>query len=371
MLLGSILAAVTFGASAQSWITNGLVAFYPFSGTPNDAVGSNHGTVVGAVLTTNRFGISNSAYRFDGASSRIEFASPPLTQVANWTLSAWINPASFSHTAVAVQMGFDNNNTGDGYGLGIESDASFFGAFSGVGFFSSGQTITNANRWYHVVMLRDTSMTKFFINGSQTLNTLSASPTTPTDFTIGSQNGVRFFDGLIDDVRIYNRALLPNEVSQLYDAESANGCTPHKAIAIATIVNGFVVGAGVIDTGCGYTNVPSVSFEGGGGSGATATATVDNGRVIAINVMSAGCCYTNPPKIVIDSPPSIPTISISVSKVKVIQNVTVGRNYVLESSFDLTAWTPTGPTFIAQSETVVTEFDSDATGRYFRIREVP
>jgi hypothetical protein len=57
--------------------------------------------------------------------------------------------------------------------------------------------------------------------------------------------------------------------------------------------------------------------------------------------------------------------------VKVTQYVVLGRNYVLESSFDLTNWTAVGPPFTASSETLVNEFDVDVTGRFFRIREVP
>ena len=38
---------------------------------------------------------------------------------------------------------------------------------------------------------------------------------------------------------------------------------------------------------------------------------------------------------------------------------------------DLIEWTATGPEFTAESETIVSEFDVDETGRYFRIRQVP
>ncbi len=43
------------------------------------------------------------------------------------------------------------------------------------------------------------------------------------------------------------------------------------------------------DFGCGYTNVPSVTIVGGGGSNATATATVSNGMVTAIQMLNSGC----------------------------------------------------------------------------------
>ncbi|MEO7298419.1 MAG: LamG domain-containing protein [Verrucomicrobiota bacterium] len=353
---------------AQTILTNGLVAYYPFNGNANDSIGTRHGTVIGAVLTTNRVGVASAAYNFNGSSSRIEFSSPPLTQVANWTLAAWVKPENFSGEAVVVQVGFDNANTGNGYGIGfLNSTPHSF--FSGVGFYSSGQSLSNLNQWYHLAMVRDSSTTRFFINGIQTANIFSTTPNAPTDFTIGSQNGVRYFDGSIDEVRIYNRALSASEVAQLHNENEF--CTPHIAKATATIVNGFVVGATVTDPSCGYSNAPMVTIQGGGGSGATATATVSGGSISAINITSAGCCYTNAPTIIIQSPTFVPTVGIAVSRVNVTQHVMLGRNYVLESSTDFITWTPTGPQFTAESEDITTEFVVAQTGRYFRLREVP
>jgi len=64
-------------------------------------------------------------------------------------------------------------------------------------------------------------------------------------------------------------------------------------------------------------------------------------------------------------------LEVGVKTVKVTQHVVLGRNYVLEASPDLVTWTATGPQFTAQDEMIVTEFDVDLTGRYFRIRQVP
>ncbi len=146
-------------------------------------------------------------------------------------------------------------------------------------------------------------------------------------------------------------------------------CTPHKATAVAQVVNGFVVGASVTDSGCGYTNTPMVVIRGGGGTNATATAVLTNGAVAAINMVNAGCCYTNTPQIIIASPPFVPELAISFSRVRVTQSVVLGRRYVLEASNDLITWSATGPPFTADSETIESEFDIAMTGRYFRLRE--
>ena len=148
-------------------------------------------------------------------------------------------------------------------------------------------------------------------------------------------------------------------------------CPPRRARATLQVVNGFVVGAMVVDSGCGYTNAPTVLIRGGDGNGATATATITDGRVASINISTTGCCYTGTPRIEIASPPFLPTLSVGVSRIRVTQNVVLGRKYVLESSTNMTHWLPTAPAFTAESETLQNEFDGEPGGRFFRIREVP
>lgn len=149
-------------------------------------------------------------------------------------------------------------------------------------------------------------------------------------------------------------------------------CIPHRASATARVDNGFVVDATIINGGCGYTNAPLIIIiVGGGGSGATAAATITNGVVSGITITDAGIGYTNAPKVLIASPPFMPWLEIGVSKVKVTQHVVLGKNYVLESSTDLTNWSQVGTQFTAQDEVITQEFDVDVTGRFFRIRQVP
>jgi hypothetical protein len=58
---------------SQSWITNGLVAYYPFDGNANDASGNgNNGTVYGATLTADRFGVQGKAMAFNGTNQHVQ-----------------------------------------------------------------------------------------------------------------------------------------------------------------------------------------------------------------------------------------------------------------------------------------------------------
>ena len=64
---------------------------------------------------------------------------------------------------------------------------------------------------------------------------------------------------------------------------------PAKATPI--VVNGFIVGATILDGGCGYTNPPAIDFSGQGGDGATAYAQIDNGTVTNVVITSTGSGY--------------------------------------------------------------------------------
>jgi hypothetical protein len=209
-----------------AFVKEGLVAYYPLHGNAHDASGNkNDGRVVGASPCKDRFGNGNSAFSFNGVDNYISFESAPLKQLDNWSLSAWINPATINQYAMVVCLGFDDGNTGDGFAFGMTKDNynagnHLTGVLGNVKWISSGYTFPSPNVWYHVVMLRTNGVVKFYVNGIQTTNTESSTPLAPTSFTIGSATRCRFFNGMIDDVRIYSRAFSDSEVQQLYNFET-------------------------------------------------------------------------------------------------------------------------------------------------------
>jgi hypothetical protein len=348
---------------------NGLVARYLLNGDAMDLVGTNHGTVVQATPTNDHFGRNLSAYQFNGANARIEFAAPPPIDASAWTIAAWVKPDTFNQAGLAVYIGRDNGAVSDGAGFGVAGAATLYGFTpTAGGFFSSGASFPAVGEWAHVAMTRSGGVIAFYLNGARTPNTSSVAVANPTDMTIGSQNGLRYFFGAVDDLRIYNRALSSNEIIVIYE-NNDGPCSPHAAKAVPTVFNGFVVDAEITDGGCGYTNAPNVRFVGGSGSNAVATASISNGIVAKINVMDAGCCYSAPPKIVIDSPPFLAAVSIRVSRLIVGQHVMIGRRYVLEGSSDLINWTDVGVPFTADTEEVETEVVA-GVHQFFRTREI-
>jgi hypothetical protein len=323
---------------AQSFLTNGLVAYYPFDGNVNDASGNGFNlTNYGATLCSDRFGNSNQAYSFNGTSSYIGSLVPPLSQVDNWTMTAWIKPGSTNQTlAFAVCVGYETGSAGDGYAMGISGGQGSGGAteqpgnylwsfFPGLGYISDSFAFSSTNQWYHVVMLRTNGTLMLYANGAFATNSVPVlspdqSIATPTAFAIGSGgSSARFFNGAINDVRIFNRALSASEVQELYTDEATPQCaTPYAATATATVSDGFVVSATVTDSGCGYSNTPLVQIVGGGGTGATATAVVTNGSVVGIMITDAGSGYVSAPTVLI-SPPA-QCVAHSATAIAVITN---------------------------------------------------
>ena len=79
----------------QDFLTNGLVAYYPFNGNANDKSGNgNHGLVQGATLTTDRHGVPGRAYYFDGVDDII-LATVPVLPIGGQprTVSIWAKAA--------------------------------------------------------------------------------------------------------------------------------------------------------------------------------------------------------------------------------------------------------------------------------------
>lgn len=225
--------ALTALVHAQSVPTDGLVAYYPFNGNANDASGNGHnGAVVGATLTTNRFGDANRAYSFNGT-AYIQCPDTGLPSGNNpRTVCLWMNIASYMGT---ITYPF-------GYGTTTPSSAFYATANSlyypkptiGLGMVNNvdtprwGEAITNV--WYFVAITYGNSTATLFINGD---NVGEAPRTFGTilngSFFIGGNNDASIasvtFSGKISDVRIYNRALSTSEVQQLYQYESQ----PHPA----------------------------------------------------------------------------------------------------------------------------------------------
>jgi hypothetical protein len=260
----------TLAAHAQSFLTNGLAAYYPFNGNANDASGNGiNGTVNGATLIPDRFGIANSAYSFNGTNNYISFATVPTTNVDDWTMTAWVQPASLPEFGIAVSIGYDDAVYGDGYSFGISGDpagtsgSQLFALYGGISWYEQGFNFTSTSQWYQVVILRSAGVLSSYVNGVLISTGIGITPRVPTAFRIGSNNGYNYFNGSIDDVRIYNRALSSTEVAQLYTYEGGRGVYPVSFILSSTnaVGNGPTSIVAVDVNGDGYLDLVSANLH--------------------------------------------------------------------------------------------------------------
>ncbi len=104
--------------NSQTFLTNGLVAYYPFNGNANDATGNgNNGTIYGGVTpTTDRFGNPNAAYTFDGSTGYIDIPQNSTLNglTTSVTLSAWIWQGAAIPNGYSI-MSKSNTKVGNGW----------------------------------------------------------------------------------------------------------------------------------------------------------------------------------------------------------------------------------------------------------------
>ena len=109
-VLSVIVMVCFFSGFAHAGINDGLVAYYPFNGNADDDSGNGkNGTVMGATLTTDRFGNANSAFSFDGVDDYIDIGSFPIN-FDYTTVSFWIKTTKgLNNLGVLTIGGLDKN----------------------------------------------------------------------------------------------------------------------------------------------------------------------------------------------------------------------------------------------------------------------
>ena len=254
----------------------GLVAFYPFNGNANDAVGTNNGIVFGATLASDRFGNTNQAYYFNGTNNYIQLpASAPVFGSEDFTISMWFNPLTYPDPAIQLQAAcFLISKGQNNFELATGSATSatgmhFLPRFASGNDWNTPASTYQTNVWQHVVAIYEpsTMMVQVYLNG------ISLALAGPANTPVGLDNstpaslglrtdGTLAFNGFIDEVRIYNRALSSNDVQQLYMLESGLPTItqqPQSLMLVAGATANFSVqalGMGTLSYQWFYTNAP-------------------------------------------------------------------------------------------------------------------
>ncbi len=203
----------------------GLVAAYSFdegSGTTvSDTSGNGaDGTLVGASWTNGKYG---KALSFNGTSSYVDLGNPASLQLTgSMTWSAWVYAAADPPDDGQIIAKSDDTN-----GWQFKSSPDTGPHTFGIAISENGtthtqrysNTVRSLNTWYYVAGVYNASARTLdiYVNGALDNGTLrgtvpSSQSTPNTNVTIGTRAGGFYFNGVIDEVRVYNRALSEGEI---------------------------------------------------------------------------------------------------------------------------------------------------------------
>jgi hypothetical protein len=228
--------------------TNGLVGWWPFNGNANDESGNgNNGTVNGATLTTDRFGNATKAYSFDGVSNHIRVSdnnSSSLDLVQDYTMSAWVNLIAHAYSPCVITKHLGNIDNLGTYTYLLSSQTANFPYYilqQATPHFDNLTATTEPssyqlNQWYYLSCTYNKSQQRLihYINGVavDSINVLYDIQNTSIDLLFGAcfvwdMNSLDYFwNGKLDDIGIWNRALTQQEITTLYNAVNcANNTT--------------------------------------------------------------------------------------------------------------------------------------------------
>lgn len=193
-------------------------------------------------------------------------------------------------------------------------------------------------------------------SSSQTLTVIPSG--TPPLFFQWRRNGTNLMDGPNIVGAATASLTLPSvtpDVAGAFDVEVRNAygsatsapvnlvVTLKPGLAVPIVSNGSIVGATLVDGGCGYATAPLISFTGSGGAGAMASASIFDGIITNIQIVSGGSGYSSNALLIID-PPVYPTVRITLGASNVLSlnagGLMAGMIYQLEAATDLFTWHP-------------------------------
>jgi hypothetical protein len=225
---------------------NGLVAEYLFNGNANDTSGyGNNGTVYGAApLTADRFGSASKAYDFSSYTQYIRVPdSSTLKFSTGVTVSAWVYYRSGSYI-------LSKDDSSGGSNLGLQPN--WWAVNPSSSYAVTTTVVPSLNVWHHIVGTYDMSAIKLYVDnvlqGSKSATFSMSSNSNP--MVIGQKNyapgtsGNFDLNGIIDDIRIYTRALSDTEIQALYSEGGWTGPAP------SVVVGGLYRNLSGTYTGC-------------------------------------------------------------------------------------------------------------------------
>jgi len=239
LFIASTAIVITFLSAnllnAQEMVTNGMVGFWTFDETTivgksvEDLLGNNHGTINGAPKTV--AGKIGDALSFDGKDDFVEVKhSGSLDLKEAISIEFWflLKGDSVENDYPRLVSKGQSTTDNSGYGVWVKditgpTDIGFRSATLTPNDIRS-QNVPNYgdDAWHHVMVTYDGKKGRLFVdcNKLAELDVSGDISQNKEPLHLGDGNNERHFNGLIDEVRIYNRSLSEVEVKQNYDVKS-------------------------------------------------------------------------------------------------------------------------------------------------------
>lgn len=224
-ILFATFTVLTFNGFSQS-ISTGVTGMWNFNGSASDGSGfNNNGTVNGATLTTDRFGIANKSYLYSGNQS---IGIPNLLLSNNFSISVFASLTSISQDYSIILGKWAGASGQLSYELSKRPNnkIGFYFSTNGSNYFGlETTTVFSASaNWFHIAITYDGQAVKFYVNGVLE-NTLAHSTPVYNNNDVTYVGATRtatpgsqlswFWNGKIDDVATWNRAITAQEVASL------------------------------------------------------------------------------------------------------------------------------------------------------------
>ena len=208
------------------------MSWWKGDGNALDSVGGNHGTLYN--VTNYASGEVQQAFTFNGVNQWVEIPdSPSLNPTNALTVEVWVYVSGNPNTDVAaviykfspVDVSLNKYQIATHY---INGQLHFYPVIMLPGWtYFDGKTVIQFNTWYHVAMTYDGSSLSLYVNGALDGSIAASGPIIPKPVPLrigGASTGPWFFNGRVDEVSLYDRALTASEVQAIYLAGSAGKC---------------------------------------------------------------------------------------------------------------------------------------------------
>jgi hypothetical protein len=211
---------------------DGLLAWWPFNGNANDEwIYGRNATVVGPVLTSDRFSNTNAAYSFDGVDDYMYV--PSFNLDATMSLSLWVEDEGGYPNARSINPRYVSAEYCNG-GFALfnrVNDAPNYLCFTRNRGNAADDALATfllpANTLTHLCVTYDGATVKFYRNGELVNEDVIIGLIIEGGYLFFGMSGCTpapnmgdYFNGTLDDVGFWNRVLSNDEVKQLYDAAS-------------------------------------------------------------------------------------------------------------------------------------------------------